>query len=467
LHFRHSTQLHSLEEHKIPAAIPSRTRRQLSLLPLIAITFFMVSGGPYGLEDAIGQAGYLRTLLLLAVLPILWSLPTALMIGELAAALPAEGGFYIWVRRALGPFWGFQEAWLSLAASIFDMALYPKLFVLYLGQLVPQWTAGNNGIAWSLAVILLCVAWNLRGSRSVGRGSIWMGLILLAPFACIVIAGIIHASGLAGGPLGIRNFSAPTGGSFTTALLVVLWNLMGWDNASTIAQEVEKPQRNYIRAMLGAVVLVSVSYLLPVAAVAFSGMPAARFATGAWVDAATALTHWPWLGWAVTAGGALTGIAMFNALTLSYAHLPAAMANDGILPRALAKKTAADVPWVSLLCCTAAWAACLGFSFDRLIELDVTLYGLSLFLEFVALLALRLREPQLPRPFRIPGGTAAVAAIGIPPAALIAYAIFAARHDQITGIGNFSLPAIWIGIIVVFLGPLLWLIMHFSRAKRT
>ena len=50
---------------------------------------------------------------------MVWSLPTALMIGELSSAIPAEGGFYAWVTRGLGPFWGFQEAWLSLVASIF------------------------------------------------------------------------------------------------------------------------------------------------------------------------------------------------------------------------------------------------------------------------------------------------------------------------------------------------------------
>jgi amino acid transporter len=59
------------------------------------------------------------------------------MIGELTSAIPAEGGFYVWVRRAFGPFCGYQEAWLSLAASIFDMAIYPKLSVLYLGRLFP------------------------------------------------------------------------------------------------------------------------------------------------------------------------------------------------------------------------------------------------------------------------------------------------------------------------------------------
>ena len=90
---------------------------KMRLLPLIAATYFMVSGGPYGLEDIIGKAGYGRALLLLLLVPLFWSLPTSLMVGELAAALPEEGGFYQWVRRAMGPFWGFQEAWLSLAAS--------------------------------------------------------------------------------------------------------------------------------------------------------------------------------------------------------------------------------------------------------------------------------------------------------------------------------------------------------------
>jgi len=114
-------------------------------VPLIAATYFMVSGGPYGLEELIGDAGYRKTFVILLLTPLLWSLPTALMVGELSSALPATGGYYVWARRALGPFWGFQEAWLSLAASIFDMAIYPTLFVTYLGQLVPALGDGWTG----------------------------------------------------------------------------------------------------------------------------------------------------------------------------------------------------------------------------------------------------------------------------------------------------------------------------------
>jgi amino acid transporter len=158
---------------------------KMRLLPLIVATYFMVSGGPYGLEDIIGKAGYGRALLLLALVPLVWSLPTSLMVGELASALPEEGGYYCWVRRALGGFWGFQEAWLSLAASVFDMAIYPVIFVLYLGRIEPAWTAGGRGTLWALAVVMLCAAWNLRGARAVGEGSVGLFCLLLSPFVVL------------------------------------------------------------------------------------------------------------------------------------------------------------------------------------------------------------------------------------------------------------------------------------------
>src|SRR5208337_5630544 len=115
---------------------------KMRLIALIAATYFMVSGGPYGIEDILGGAGYGIAILILLLLPIVWSVPTALMVGELASAIPDDGGFYVWVRRALGPFWGFQEGWLSLAASIFDMAIYPALCITYLGKFFPALTTG-------------------------------------------------------------------------------------------------------------------------------------------------------------------------------------------------------------------------------------------------------------------------------------------------------------------------------------
>jgi amino acid transporter len=443
----------------------------MRLLPLIAATYFMVAGGPYGLEDIIGKAGYWRALLLLLAIPLVWSLPTSLMVGELAAALPEEGGYYCWVRRALGRFWGFQEAWLSLAASVFDMAIYPVIFVLYLGRIEPAWTAGGRGTLWALAVIVLCMVWNLRGARAVGEGSVGMFCVLLSPFVVLTGAGFWRAfagghlltgglglHGFAGVREGFARLKAPVAGvDFAGAMSVALWNYMGWDNASTVAQEVEEPQRNYPRAMLLATALVALTYVLPLAAVGMAGIPADRFSTGAWTDAARELVG-PWLALCVVLGGTINGFGMFNALMMSYTRVPYALAEDGLLPKAMTWKTQAGVPWVSVVLCSIAWALALGLSFERLISIDLVLYGVALLLEFVALAVLRVKEPGLLRPFKVPGGLWGAVATGVGPTLLIAFALWAARGERVAG-----LPALGFAAMVAAAGPLVYLLARTRR----
>ena len=141
-----SAPRHQTENPQPLTVVPNRKKFvRLTLWPLVAATFFMVSGGTYGTEDIVHGAGYGRAILILLLTPLLWSLPTAFMIGELSSALPYEGGYYAWVRRAMGNFWGFQEAWLSLVASIFDMAIYPTLFVAYLTRMFPWFQVNNRG----------------------------------------------------------------------------------------------------------------------------------------------------------------------------------------------------------------------------------------------------------------------------------------------------------------------------------
>jgi len=147
----------------------------------------MVAGGPFGLEDLVHASGYRNAVLLLLITPVLWSFPVTLMVSELSAAIPEDGGYYVWVRRAMGPFWGFQEAWLSFAASIFDMAIYPTLFVLYLGQLIPAAAQGRMYIIVGVAVIAVAALWNIAGVRAVGGGSLLLMIALLAPFLVLTI----------------------------------------------------------------------------------------------------------------------------------------------------------------------------------------------------------------------------------------------------------------------------------------
>ena len=430
-----------------PSRAPSRKMR---FLPLIAATFFMVSGGPYAIEDILGGAGYARALVILVLLPVFWSLPTAMMIGELASAIPADGGFYVWVRRAMGPFWGFQESWLSLTASIFDMAIYPAFVVSYLGKLDPGLTAGWRGYAWSLAVVALCCIWNLRGAPAVGDGSVGMSVLLLAPFVVFVALSLwrgftLHPAVQWSGP--------SSHAAFSTAILVAMWNYMGWDNASTVAEEVHDPQGTYPRAMIAATAVVATTYILPLAAMALAGLSVSSFETGDWTTAARAIGG-PLLGSALAAGGVITGVGMFNALVMSYSRLPMAMAEDRMLPRFLALRNRRGVPWVSVLLCGLAWALALKLPFEKLISIDLVLYGSSLVLEFVALVVLRFREPNLTRPFRA-GSLAMTFVLGASPTVLIGYALYASRSEEVILAGR-HLPALLFSLLVALLGPVLY-----------
>jgi amino acid transporter len=412
---------------------------------LVAATFFMVSGGTYGTEDIVHGAGYGRAILILLLTPILWSLPTAFMIGELSSALPKEGGYYAWVRRAMGDFWGFQEAWLSLAASVFDMAIYPTLFVLYLNRLFPWFAEGHRGLMVALAVVAICALMNIAGVKVVSTTSLWLFFALSAPFVAIICIAPFKFGALA------TAVTKPTnnGIDILTGLLICMWNYMGWDNASTIAAEVERPQRTYPRAMLLAVVIVAISYIVPVAAMWMTGLPAGAWDTGFWADIA-GLMGGPWLRVALALGGMISGFGMFNALVMSYSRLPLAMAQDGMLPKAFGKlQSKTRAPWVAILVLAVLWAPCLLLGFERLVTIDILLYGCSLSLEFAALIALRVREPNLPRPFKVPGGLLGAIAIGIPPMLLLGFSIVRSEHESVLGMSSFAFGMILIGLGVV------------------
>jgi amino acid transporter len=307
--------------------------------------------------------------------------------------------------------------------------------------------------------VLGCALWNLRGAKAVGDSSVVLMVVLLAPF--VVMIGFAlwrwhgHGSGALLQPIPARDLA--------TAASVTVWNYMGWDNASTVAQEVENPQRNYPRAMLSAAGLVALTYILPLLAVGLAGLAPGAFTTGAWTDAARSLAG-PALVAAIVLGGMINGVGMFNPLMMSYTRVPFAVARDAAsdatsagrrpnaIARLLSRETANGVPWVSVLFCAGIWALALNFSFERLISIDLVLYGASLMLEFVALAVLRRKEPALHRPFRIPGGTIGAIAIGVGPACVLLFAMGAARGEQVAG-----MPALLFAALVGAAGAIVYL----------
>jgi amino acid transporter len=243
-------------------------------------------------------------------------------------------------------------------------------------------------------------------------------------------------------------FAAPHAAAAGTSLgllggiLVAMWNYTGWDNASTIAQEVERPQRTYPKAMIAAVILVSLTYVLPFVAVYFTGIPASAFGEdGAWAAIGGMIggkvLGVEWLRFLIVLGGMMSAFGMFNALVMSYSRLPLAMAREGFLPKVFAKMSRrTEAPWVAIIVLASGWTLCLGLGFQRLITLDIMLYGASLMLEFVTLVVLRIREPELKREFRIPGGLVGAILAGVFPLALLLLAVVKSESETVLGMNG-------------------------------
>jgi amino acid transporter len=209
-----------------------------------------------------------------------------------------------------------------------------------------------------------------------------------------------------------------------------------------------------------AVGIVALSYVLPVAAMWPTGLSASAWETGFWADIASMLGG-PGLRIALTVGGMMSGFGMFNALVMSYSRLPLAMAQDGMLPHVFAKlHPRSRAPWVAILVLAVCWALCLRLGFERLVTLDILIYGASLMLEFAALVALRLREPGLARPFRVPGGLPGAVLVGLLPGLLLLISIIRGEHETLLGMRSTTF-----GVVVMGLGVAAYMLNHFLKPQ--
>jgi len=388
-------------------------RRELGLLPLAAVIFFNVSGGPYGIEDTVPSFGPGLALLLLVVTPLLWSLPVSLAMAELASALPAEGGYVAWTARAFGPFWGFQVGWWSWLDSFVDVAVYPALFVEYARFWAPAMTAGER---WLLAAafIVVLTALNVLGVRPVGRAAVVLAAASLLPVAGLVVAGLAAARVAPWTPFLAEGRTLEAG--LGVGLAVVMWNYSGWDTPATVLGETRAPEHAFRAAVFMALPVIAIAYVLPLgAALATGRVDADAWRTGGLPDVARAVGG-AGLAWAIAAGAVISTAGLFLSLTLTNSRLPYVLGRAGALPAAFAAvHPRFGTPWVAVLVSAAGYAACAAFSFRELIVLNVWLYSLSLVVELAAFVRLRAVEPDLHRPWRVPGGMpGAVAAAALP-----------------------------------------------------
>lgn len=428
---------------------PQYLRRSLGTFALVFILFFSTSGGPYTTETLIHSVGPGLGLLLLLLVPLIWSLPEALIVGELASILPEEGGYYRWVDRAFGRFWAFQNGWVTWVYSLVDMAIYPVLFIQYLRYFVPGLDARTEWLV-SLAVIWGATGINLRGSVRVGVVSIVAGGFVLLGFLALSIASVPRITHVPWQPFASEH--ARGLGGLAVGISIALWNYIGWDNPSTAQGEVKDASRSYPRALAFALPLVTIGYFVPLLAT-LGATDWTTWTEGGWpqIAVSAAGSAGRWLAIWIALGGMISALALFNALLLGYSRIPFVLANDGLLPQALAKLDARGTPATAVIVSAVFYSCFALVSFGKLIIADVLLYSVALFLEFAALVRLRKTEPSLRGAFRIPLDRKGVTVLAALPMIVLIGVIAMSLAD-----GEYGLPAVMGSALAIAAGPVIY-----------
>jgi len=375
----------------------SSPHKRLRILPLSAVIFLTVSGGPYGLEPLLSYGGTHGALLILMLTPLLWDIPTIFIVMELNSMMPVTGGYYQWVKRALGIRWAWYEGWWTWLYTFVDLAIYPVLFVEYASFLFPE--IAQYKIPICLAIIWSGAGLNILGIVPVGRISMILSVTVVVPFLILFAINLSNQTSFHLPSLSLKGIGYSSVGM---GLYTVMWNFIGWDNTTTYAEEVNRPVKTYLLSTFIAFVLTLFIYMVAVITAISSGMDLTILGDEGFPMLGSKVAG-QWLAVILAAGGMASAVGLFSAVLLSVSRVPKVMADDQLLPQKLQTlHPKYHTPYISIIVCASVVSIMILWTFGDLVIIDVTLYGAALFLEFVSLIIFRIRLPHEKRPFKIP-----------------------------------------------------------------
>lgn len=427
---------------------------KLRVIQLTALIFFTVSGGPFGLEPLISNAGKHGSLLILLLIPVFWVLPIAVSVLELNGMMPLVGGYYQWIKRSLGLRWAFYMGWWTWLNAFIDLAIYPKLLVEYAAFIIPSIT--NLKIIIYLSIVWINAGLNIRGIVPVAKTTIVLGTLLITPFLLLFVATFFHNAT----PIIIPklSFKGTDLSSLGLATYIVIWNFMGWDDITTYSNEVEKPANTYLLSVCIAFCVIFSIYFLSTLVAINSNISPSVFGNEGF-PALGSMVAGEWLGILISLAGIASALGLFSSILLSISRVPKAIAEDGILPAKFSEPHPKyHTPYVSIII-SALFVSCLSlWTFNDLVIVDVLLYGAKLVLEMIALIRMRQKSPHEYRPFKIPLGIPGLIVVASFPLAILFIVILALILST-----KMKYTLLW-AIFLLFTADLAWRIR--SRKRR-
>ena len=444
-----------------PANVKSSPLRKAGLFYLVFVMFSYTTGGPFGLEDMVTTSGPGMTLVYLLLLPFFWCIPVSLVSAELTTAMPVEGGFYRWTRAAFGDFWGFLAGWWNWSASFLLGGAYAVLFTDYLVYYFPQMTWWEHYLV-SVALVALLTWINVRGIQMVGQVATALEVFIFLPVMTMVVIGLTHWRQNPFHPWAVPHQA--TFKIFGVGLALGLWLYSGYEQLSTVAEEVENPQRAYPRALALVVPLSIAAYFLPAVAGLASAGHWEQWHTGFFSDAArmiggtVRLPAWlgslfgtsffgtAWLGTWMTLAAMIGNVALLNSTILTTTRMPFAMAEDGYLPEILTRRHPRyGTPWLAIVASAVIYALLAWQSLGRIISVYIWLRSATTVLTVLSAWKLRRTRPELKRTFLVPGGGAGLFYVVGAPVVMALVALLGS--DRVAMIG---------GSLGMLLGPVVY-----------
>lgn len=415
------------------------------------VMFSYTTAGPFGLEDQISTSGPGMTLLYHLIIPFFWCIPVSLVTAELTSAMPVQGGFYRWVRAAFGDFWGFLAGWWNWSASFLLGGVYAVLFTDYLSVWFPQFTGWKHYVV-SVALIAVIAYINVRGIQMVGRFATALEIFILLPVLVLVVLGLMHWQHNPFVP-----FIPPNGPPFKVfgvGLALGIWLYSGYEQLSTVAEEVDNPQRNYAIALAIVVPLSIATYFLPTLASLAALGNWQDWHTGYFSEAARLIGGAKFGQW-MTIAAMVTNAALLNSTVLTTTRMPFAMAEDRYLPKLLTRlHPRFGTPWLAIVASCVVYALLAFQTLTRLITIYVWLRSATTVLTVLAVWGMRRRRPDLQRGFLVPGAKTGLAYVIAAPVIMSFVALF----------GSDAFTWRW-GPVAIMLGPLVYVLLRYTRTQ--
>jgi len=427
-------------------------RVRMRLITAVVFVFTLTCAGSFGMEDVVSSSGPGLTLLMILVLPFLWSIPMAFVASELGSMVPEAGGLYRWIRRGMGEYWSFQAGWWWTLSLYVDSAVYVALALDYIQ---PKFgLSGAERAMVGIAIVAVFTFINIRGLELTGWSLTIIEIGIMVPLILFSVWGIAVGNGNSFVPL------MPEGQSFVDSLelglAIMMWMYSGWESMSTLAGEIQNPQKVIPKALMIGTPLVIATYFISVYAIIrvaridgadnwmnmWTGGGGVDFVVAAKMIGGTTLEY------LLLLSAILSNIGLYAGYLATGSRPQFQMSRDRLLPRFLGKTHRSwGTPWVAILLMGVVNAVLINFNFDALITIDVFLLMFPYVLIYLTVIIMRVREPHTPRSFRVPLPTWGLGIWVAFPIAIAIIALFVNGVDWMIG-----------GLAGILTGPIAYLV---------